>query len=831
MTMESKSLLLTGLIALGGVLPILAQEVTPTNVLLNKAVIEVAGNPAAESEGPEKLIDGDLQTKYCIIQSNPFVVIDALGYFQFSSFKFHDCATNEEEENASAYKIELSMDGTSWQTVAEASNVADVALKEIALSSPVKARYVRFSPTYERCARMWELEGFGVDATTLATQLQTESLELDINAESEIKVGFTITGEKGEDFACRATASKASVEVGTPVEADGVFTIPVKGISKGTATVEVIIVNNGEVAKFEIPVKVNSDAPISDADAVKVSNWTEDLIAESLEDGSFTSGVSAGWYGSIAPYSAAVQEDGAICDEEGIVEIPTSGNVYKIPVTENNARKLERNADPVRLTFEEAIPTEQVNMLVFADAEDGINVHATVIYDDNSESDPVEKTISYWEYEELDGQEALSGLGVVSKDYYDPISVSSEKNYRVYEMSIPTDQYKNAKEIELSVSGGSWGDVAYVIGVNAHNVNGAVTKHLNASLAEQQVKVKQDATANIVVNYTLTDVEGLTDELTYNAVASKDAITLGEIKHDAEAKTITIPVQGVTPAIANVEVNLAFGQQSMKLVAQVFVKSTVTASTEKCVEIANWANDVIAEANPASDHANQKLDDQGWVFFTDDVHPEGAIAGDERLIVANSGNVYELAPYSGNNATVIVGVGGYDVSRDITFVTPIYTETINLLATSANGEADLDITVKYEDGTNEDVQNAKVADWHASEADGTEAVYGLGRVNISSNDLAGERSFRLFEVPVTAKRNSKVQSVNINNKATGTYLTILGVNAKDEQTSSINSLTADKEGKTIVAYYNLQGQEVKNAANGLYIVRYADGTSAKLYIK
>lgn len=831
MTMESKSLLLTGLIALGGVLPGFAQEATQTNVLLNKAVIEVAGKPAADSEGPEKLIDGNLETKYCIIQSNPFVVIDALGYFQFSSFKFHDCATNEEEENASAYKIELSMDGTSWQTVAEASNVADVALKEIALSSPVKARYVRFSPTYERCARMWELEGFGVDATTLATQLQTESLELDINAESEIKVGFTITGEKGEDFACRATASKASVEVGTPVEADGVFTIPVKGISKGTATVEVIIVNNGEVAKFEIPVKVNSDAPISDADAVKVSNWTEDLIAESLEDGSFTSGVSAGWYGSIAPYSAAVQEDGAICDEDGIVEIPTSGNVYKIPVTENNALKLERNADPVRLTFDEAIPTEQVNMLVFADAEDGINVHATIIYDDNSESDPIEKTISYWEYEELDGQEALSGLGVVSKDYYDPISVSSEKNYRVYEMSIPTDQYKNAKEIELSVSGGSWGDVAYVIGVNAHNVNGVVTKHLNASLAEQQVKVKQDATANIVVNYTLTDVEGLTDELTYNAVASKDAITLGEIKHDAEAKTITIPVQGVTPAIANVEINLAFGQQSMKLVAQVFVKSTVTASTEKCVEIANWANDVIAEANPASDHANQKLDDQGWVFFTDDVHPEGAIAGDERLIVANSGNVYELAPYSGNNATVIVGVGGYDVSRDITFVTPIYTETINLLATSANGEADLDITVKYEDGTNEDVQNAKVADWHASEADGTEAVYGLGRVNISSNDLAGERSFRLFEVPVTAKRNSKVQSVNINNKATGTYLTILGVNAKDEQTSGINSLTADKKGKTIVAYYNLQGQEVKNAANGLYIVRYADGTSAKLYIK
>lgn len=440
MAMKGKNLLLTGFIALGGMLPGFAQEATPTNVLLNKAVIEVAGKPAADSEGPEKLIDGNLETKYCIIQSNPFVVIDALGYFQFSSFKFHDCATKENEENASAYKIELSMDGSSWQTVAEASNVAGVALKEITLSNPVKARYVRFSPTYERCARMWELEGFGIDATTLSAQLQTESLELDVNATGEIKVGFTVTGEKGADFACKAIASKANVEVGTPVEADGVFTIPVKGLAKGTATVEVSVVNNGETVKFNVPVKVNSDAPISDADAVKVTNWGEDLIAESLEEGSFTSGISAGWYGdSMAPYSAAVQADGALCDEDGLVEITSSGNVYKIPVAENNALKLERNEDPVRLTFEEAIPTQQVNMLVLADAEDGIEVHATVIYDDNSESDSVEKTISYWEYDELDGQEALSGLGVVSKDYGSSITISDERIYRVYEMSIPTD--------------------------------------------------------------------------------------------------------------------------------------------------------------------------------------------------------------------------------------------------------------------------------------------------------------------------------------------------------------------------------------------------------
>lgn len=829
--MKLRSLLTMGIVALGGSLFASAQNATPVNVLLNKAVIEVAGKPAADEEGPEKLIDGDLNTKYCIIQSDPFIVIDAQAYFTFSSFKFYDCATNEDEENASAYKIELSADGSTWETVADVSGVADVALKEIALDTPVKARYVRFSPTYRDCARMWELEGYGINATTLSATLQTESLELDVNTSDEIKVAFEITGDKGADFACTAISTKTNVEVETPIEGDGVFTIPVKGVRKGSSIIEIQVVNNGEVAKFSVPVKVKSDAPVSDADAVSVSNWGEDIVAESLEDNSFTSGVSMGWYGSAAFYSAAVSEDGALCDEDGIVEVPTSGNVYKIPVAVNNALKLQRNTDPVRLTFAEAIPTEKVNLLVFADAKNGIEVNATLIYDDDSESDPVNTTIGNWQYDELDGTEALSGLGVVTKDYYSPISVSSDRNYRVYEIELPADQYKNAKEVELSVSGGSYGNVAYIVGVNAHNANGTITKHLDASLAEKQLKVKVGSTCNIVVNYTLTDIEGLEDVFTFDAVASKEAIRIGDITNDANTGTLTIPVEGITPAIATVDVNLAFGQQTMKLTAQILVKSTVTADTENCIEISNWACDVIAENNPVSDYASQKLDDNGWVFFTDDIHPEGAIAGDERLVVANSENVYQLAPYDGNNATVIVGVGGYDVSRDLNFTTPIYTDAINLLVTSANGESDLDITVKYEDGSKGDVQNAKVADWHAESPDGSEAVYGLGRVNLSSNDIAGERNFRLFEVSVVSERDSRVASININNKATATYLTIIGVNARDMKTSGINSVTSANDDKVIVAYYNLQGQPVHNASEGLYIVRYADGTSGKVYVK
>lgn len=832
MTMKFKNLLLTGCIALGGALSASAQDATPVNVLLNKAVIEVAGSPAADSEGPEKLIDGDLSTKYCIIQKNPFVVIDAKGYYSFSGFKFHDCQTNEQEENASAYKLELSMDGKTWAVVAEASNVADVALKEINLSSPVKARFVRFSPTYNNCARMWELEGFGVDATTLSATLQTENLELDVNTSAEIKVAVNINGDKGSDYSFVALCDKSNVEVGVPVEAAGVYTIPVKGISKGSVKVDIKIVNNGEIIDLSVPVKVKSDAPLSDMDAVSITNWSSDLVAETLNGDSFE-GISIGWGDRKAGfYTTSVSEDGALCDDEGLLEIPTSGNVYKIPFDKNNASKVKVYDDPLELNLAEVIPTEAVNIIAFADEEDGCDLKAILKYEDGSESDAVAATIGGWKYDQLDGKEAISGLGVCEVDLYtNQMSISNDKNYRLFEFTIPADQYKNVKSISLEADG-SWGTVVYILGVNAHNVNGAITKHLNASLVEKQIKVKQGATANIIVNYTLTDIEGLTDQLTYNAVASKEAIRLGEISHNTEAKTLTIPVEGITPALATVDVNLAFGSQVMKLVSQVHVKSTVVAEETNCIEISDWANDVIAEANPASDHANQKLDDSGWVFFTDDIHPEGAIAGDERLVVAKSGNVYKLAPYDTQNGTVIVGVGsGIDVSRTLTFATPIYTDEINLLATSANGEANLDITIIYDDNSNEAVQQAKVADWHAAEADGSEAVYGLGRVHITNNDVAGERNFRLFEVPVNAQRSNKVKAVKINNTSAGTYCTVLGVNAKDQLTSAINGIATDNSSKIIDSYYNLQGQRVDNVSTGLYIVRYTDGTSAKVFVK
>lgn len=465
--MNFKFLRTMGCIALGSSFIASAQEATLQNVLLNKAVIEVAGKPAADSEGPENLIDGDLKTKYCIIQSNPFVVIDAQGYYQFSSFKFHDCKTNEDEENASAYKLELSMDGKTWQTVAEATDVAAIDLKEINIDAPVKARYVRLSPTYRNCARIWEFEGFGTDATTLSATLQTEKLQLDINADGKIILNYTIDGKKSEDFTITTETSKTDIiEIGTVTDENGAVSIPVKGIAKGAVTVTVTIINAGEVATFSVPVRVTSDIPASDADAVEISNWKTDIVAESLNSETF-SGIKSGWYDYIGFYTAAVEAEGALCNEDGIVET-ASGNIYKIPFGEKNATSVDEY-DPAELTLTTPMATENVNLLVFARSYDGITLNSSIIYEDGSESDETGYKLSHWAYYdgELDGTEALTGIGTILNSLYDGVSVEEEKNIRFYEISLPADKAKKVKAISLSTKGGEYNDEIFAVGVNA----------------------------------------------------------------------------------------------------------------------------------------------------------------------------------------------------------------------------------------------------------------------------------------------------------------------------------------------------------------------------
>ncbi len=564
-------------------------------------------------------------------------------------------------------------------------------------------------------------------------------------------------------------------------------------------------------------------ASADESNAVAVTNWNLDYVAESTDASAFSEGIPDGWSGYGVFYSTAVSAEGALCDENGVATA-ASGNTYVIPATGLNTMRVGSSAE---LTFAEPLATEAVNLLVFCDFDSGASLTAAVKYSDGSESQATTGNVGSWTYENSDGNEAIAGLGSVLTSWSGKISVNEEKNHRLYEMTIPADKFKTAVGVKLIGSVGYDDETIYVIGVNAAKVEG-VKKHLEASLAADNLKIKQGETASLIVNYTLTDIEGLTDQLTCNANVNGEAVTVGEIVNDADAKTLTVPVTAVTPGINTVAITVAFGEQSIQLNAQIWVKSTVSADEANCVAISSWAHDVIAENLPAVDFAGQKLDDQGWVLFTDDVHPYGALAGDERLVVANSGNVYKLAPFNSNNATVIAGgeSAGFD------FASPIFTENVNLLCISAIGNASLEINVAYDDeSTSAEAATATVSDWFANEANGSEAVYGLGRLNLQSSEIAGDRKFRLFEVAVPAQRNHKVKSINVSNTTAGTYCTVLGVNAVDKLTSGIDTVEDANGNKIVETVFNLQGQKVQNPANGLYIVRYTDGTCTKMLIK
>lgn len=214
-----------------------------------------------------------------------------------------------------------------------------------------------------------------------------------------------------------------------------------------------------------MPRLLKQKAPATVANgAVTITNWSDDIVAESLDG--ISEGIENGFQGLYAFYTSAVCADGAICDAEGNVT-SASGCLYNIPATEKNAMKLARYSDPVTANFDAPRTTEKVTLLVFAKASDGIDVMASLVYQGGPNGELQTKRVQDWQYDTPDGTEALTGLGVVDKDYFADAVVSANRNYRLYEIVLAADASRKVAGVELSIDGGSYGNVAYVVGVNA----------------------------------------------------------------------------------------------------------------------------------------------------------------------------------------------------------------------------------------------------------------------------------------------------------------------------------------------------------------------------
>ncbi len=275
-----------------------------------------------------------------------------------------------------------------------------------------------------------------------------------------------------------------------------------------------------------------------------------------------------------------------------------------------------------------------------------------------------------------------------------------------------------------------------------------------------------------------------------------------------------------------VKSRLAFMDKSWKL------KTPADADCMAMAVASGFNADVIAEALPSASHVTGTLDNTGYTLFTTGVQESGALAGDDRKVMSNSGVEYVLADYTQPNALTLTG----NTEQQLAFDTLVHAKKIYVLAVSADGSSQLTVTPLYADATQGDAVTETIADWYNTTESGDEAVYGLGRILTKSSGWQGQSdvvdnkaAYSLYEVALTADSSRKLSGIAVSK--TGGRPTVLAVSVSvDKDVSGVSGIQADGN-RSVVGVYGVDGKRRAVCSRGLNIVRYNDGTTRKIIVK
>lgn len=241
------------------------------------------------------------------------------------------------------------------------------------------------------------------------------------------------------------------------------------------------------------------------------------------------------------------------------------------------------------------------------------------------------------------------------------------------------------------------------------------------------------------------------------------------------------------------------------------------------LEVTGWNYDVIAEKNKTD--INGYLDDAKCVLYAKGCKETGAIAGDDRKVKTNGGIEFVLPPYDQNNALVMKT----STENQLVLTTPEKCEELYFLLISANGSSMVNIVANYEDGTQSEPFLCTPSDWFSSFSYGSEAVYGLGR--IQDGDFDSRLNFRLFEYTMPTDISKKITSLNVRRRSYNGYPTLLAIARKGykPEVSAIDNVV--KATGKMVGIYNINGVKLNGAQKGINIVKYSDGTTRKIIVR
>ena len=239
-----------------------------------------------------------------------------------------------------------------------------------------------------------------------------------------------------------------------------------------------------------------------------------------------------------------------------------------------------------------------------------------------------------------------------------------------------------------------------------------------------------------------------------------------------------------------------------------------------------WNADIVAEALPAVSYTTQSVDAANRSFYASTARTAGSLPDSRELTSANEGRRYRLADYDGYNALSLME---YGATGTLLFDGDVETTELFLLGTSGNGEALVQVTLNYADGTTGDAGTMALRDWSVrTEAlQGNEAVARLGNIRRDNDAFSTDNHYCLFDcsIPVDGR---PLQSITLTSVGTG-YANIMAISRLVDIDAGIQPVMASHDAATRrAATYNVAGMQLQGSSRGLTIVRQSDGTVRKV---
>lgn len=743
---------------------------------------------------------------------------------------------------------------------------ANFRLSEVSISSD-PAKIVN-SITIKGTGNEGYLIPFAVSAIIGGETPEQNTLEIQTIENQNVEVGKTVAistiyslggAKKDDNFKIDITSDNTSVTISDISNTEDKINFSINGINKGTANITVTLTNGKFVKEISFNVFISENVQITTKYVpVKLVGYTKDIIAENKPASSFTNdGMDND--GKVF-YTTDVNSIGAL-PANGIIIGETSKASYQLaPYNENNAffSDCYKAAGLTNIQFAEPIKTKE--LMILATSANGSSDFGSgeIYFSDGTSQSYNFFTVNDWF--DPKNNVAVKSLYLIERGN----DAIDERNFGLYENKLTISEENIGKEIKsisfLNESGGSKpgsSDASrlYVFAVSALVEQTPVNTLELQNLDNQTVEIGKSLTLSATYSLGNAPKE---ENFKFDITSDNAAASITEISNTDSQ--VNFNVNGVSEGSANITIKLTNGEFSKESTFSISITAVEEEPAYIPVTLTGFNKDVIAEDVPASGTTDAGLDNDGKVFFGNNVNNgTGALPANGIITSINSGVKYQLASYESNNAFFS------DCYTDrglveIQFATPVSTKSLMILATSTNGASDFGAgssgtgKITFEDNTTETYSSINVKDWFQSgEPDASTAqnkLYLIGR----NDDAIDTRNFSIYEYKLNITNyKKKIKSISFTNESGGSKpgdsyasrLFVFAISALQDNTPTPvepvidpienTTIKIGNEPTTINAFFSLGGEEqgsdfsIKAIANNDFITISNENISNETY--